>query len=178
MKKLAIFVFTILILFTAVNADDRESSHEFSFGFQLNRFQDDFGFGANLTSPYFANSKIAVRLRGNIMFFEHAENQETLWTPYPNLSLGLIGVAGKAGESIRLYGEGGVIFIFPSNKFSSDNVVLGGYGGFGFEFFISSKTNYYIEIGGIGTGATADNILNKPIYSNGLSICSGFRTHF
>lgn len=168
----------ILIFLTALHAEEKEISNEFSFGFQLSEYQENFGFGVNVTSPYFANGKIAVRLRGNLMFFEQVENQETIWTPYTNLSIGLVGVGGRPCESIRLYGEGGVIFIFPSDKFSSENIAFGGYGLFGFEFFMSSKTNYFIEIGGIGTGATADNIINKPIYSNGLSISTGFRTQF
>lgn len=79
------------------------------------------------------------------------------------------------GERIRLYGEGGVITIFPSSDFSSDDMVFGGYGLFGFEFFFGKMGNYFIEIGGIGTGAVADKIINRPIYSNGLSISTGFR---
>ncbi|MBC8485793.1 MAG: hypothetical protein H8D45_07100, partial [Bacteroidetes bacterium] len=79
---------------------------------------------------------------------------------------------------IRLYGEGGIISLFPSDEFSSEEFVFGGYGLFGFEFYMNSRSNYFIEIGGVGTGATADNITNEPIYSNGLLISTGFRIQF
>jgi hypothetical protein len=79
---------------------------------------------------------------------------------------------------MRLYGEGGVIVLFPSSEFSSESEVLGGYGLFGFEFFFSHQSNYFIEIGGIGTGAVADKASGKPIYSNGLLINVGLRHHF
>ena len=55
---------------------------------------------------------------------------------------------------------------------------MGGYGLFGFEFFMNSRNNYFIEIGGVGTGAVADKVANSPIYSNGLLINVGFRHQF
>lgn len=177
MKKLSISVLMVFVLIGTTSAQEKISD-EMGLGFQLNQFQEDFGMGVNVTSPYFASNRIAVRGRGNIMFHEHVENNETVWTPYSNLSFGLIGVGGKAGDSIRLYGEGGIIFLFPSDKFSSEDSVFGGYGLFGFEFYMAPKINYFIEIGGIGTGAKAEILTNQPIYSNGLLISTGVRTHF
>ena len=178
MKRLTFLVLLVFGFIGVANAQEKKISNEFGMGFHLNQYQNDFGLGLNMTSPYFAHDKIAVRLRGNFMFNEHLNNNETTWTPYSNISLGLIGVAGKVGDFIRLYGEGGIVGLFPSDKFSSEEFVFGGYGLFGFEFYMSSKNNYFIEIGGVGTGATADNITNKPIYSNGLLISTGFRTQF
>ena len=109
------------------------------------------------------------------MFNENVQNGTTTWTPYSNVTLGVIGVAGYVANFIRLYGEGGVIALFPSEDFSSENVILGGYGLFGFEFYMTSMSNYFIEIGAVGPGATADKIVNEPIYSNGLLISTGFR---
>ena len=97
------------------------------------------------------------------------------WTPYSNVSLGIMSVGGYLTDFLKLYGEGGVIGILPSNRFSTKDVAMGGYGLFGFEFFMQNGFNYFIEIGGIGTGATADKIATKPIYSNGLSVSTGFR---
>ena len=65
--------------------------------------------------------------------------------------------------------------LIPSNEFSSNQFEYGGYGLFGFEFFMNKCCNYFIEIGGVGTGATANKIVLQPIYSNGLLISSGFR---
>lgn len=178
MRRLAFLLFTVFCLMGIVDAQAEKNSNTLGIGLQLNQYQKDFGLGVNLTSPYFAYNKVAVRLRANLMFNEHIKNNETRWTPYSNISLGLIGVAGKVGNYIRLYGEGGVICLFPSNEFSSEDFVFGGYGLFGYEFYMNGNSNYFIEIGGVGTAAKADNITNEPIYSNGLLISTGFRMRF
>ena len=169
---LPIGVFTL-----EAQTQDMAINNGIGFGFQLSQFQRDFGLGLSITGQYFGYDKIAVRLRGNLMFNENVQNATTTWTPYSNLSLGLIGVGGKVGDFIRLYGEGGIIGLKPSNEFSTQNFVFGGYGLFGFEFFMNNSSNYFIEIGGVGTGAKADKIVTKPIYSNGLLISAGFRIH-
>jgi hypothetical protein len=179
MKKTVILVLISFIWANIANAQENSMSHKFALGFQLGQYQNDFGFGINLTSPYFAKNKIALRTRVNLMYNEHINsNNETVWTPYSNISLGLLSSGGKIGDYIRLYGEGGVIGLFPSDDFSSESFVIGGYGLFGFEFYMNKNNNYFIEIGGVGTAASADKALYKPIYSNGLLINTGFRIHF
>lgn len=176
MNKILLLILVVMsIVTTSVHGQDKAINNGFGFGFQLNQYQRDFGIGLNITSPYFDIPEMAVRLRGNLMFNEYVQNQVTKWTPYFNASLGLIGGVGKIGDYIRLYGEGGMILLFPSELFSSDQVIFGGYGLFGFEFFMSNSPNYFIEIGGVGSGAIADKIANQPIYSNGLSVSVGFR---
>ncbi len=171
-------ILTILFLTLFMSVFAQEKRHQFNAGFQLGQYQKDYGIGLQVTTPYFAKQKIAFRLRGNLMFNEHIYKKETTWTPYSNLSFGVVGVAGEINEKIRLYGEGGMLIIFPSSDFSSEQMEFGGYGLFGFEFFMSNGSNYFIEIGGVGTGATADKVLYKPIYSNGLIINTGFRFFF
>lgn len=144
------------------------------YGFQLNQYQKDFGAGLNITSPFFAHKKVAVRLRGNLLFHEHLKNQSSTWTPYANASLGFLGKVGYVGK-VRLYGEGGFLSLFPSDDFSTETTHFGGYGVFGFEFFFNKSGNYFIEIGGVGTGAKADKMPENPIFSNGLIIGTGFR---
>lgn len=151
---------------------------ETRWGFQLGRYQDDFAVGLNLTSPYFANGRAGVRLRGNVAFHEHLSGGTVTWSPYGNVSLGLIGVSGRVGESIRLYGEGGLLGLFPSDDFSSETFEMGGYGLFGFSFFSSPGSSYFIELGGAGIGARADALSTNPVYSNGLVISVGFRSNF
>lgn len=90
----------------------------------------------------------------------------------------MIGAGRSAGDHILLYGEGGIVGIIPSDEFSSEDLVTGGYGLFGFEFHMDKVINYFIEIGGIGAGAIADQITYKPIYSNGFLISTGFRLQF
>ena len=126
------------------NAQEEAVGSGFGLGTQLGQYQDDFGLGLNVNSPSFADDRIAVRLRVNFMFHEHVQDRETTWTPYTSFSLGVTSVAGNVGEHIRLYGEGGVVGLLPSEEFSSDDFVFGGYGLFGFEFFME-----YSQPGGL-----------------------------
>ena len=182
MKNLIIITVSILLISIQGLAQDKlpERANKFNFGFQLNNFQNDFGIGLQLTSPYFAHGYIAIRGRANFQFNQHLnENNETTWTPYGSYQLGVVGVGGMVGGFIRLYGEGGVLIITPSSDFSSSNVEVGGYGLFGFEFFMGSDpfvpVSYFVELGGLGSGATADKVPGKPIYSNGFLISVGVR---
>ena len=178
MKTISIALLCIGALFVQATAQDSPISHKFGLGFQIGQWQKDFGYGLQMTSPYFANGRVAVRLKGNLVFHEHVENASTVWTPYGNISLGMVGVAGVINGNIRLYGEGGIIGLIPSDSFSTESFNIGGYGLFGFEFHMSSHAAYHIEIGGVGTGANADLVENEPIYSNGLLINTGFRYQF
>lgn len=178
MKKTGLVIFMLGVFIANAHAQEENFSKNLGIGGQLTQHQQDFGLGLHLTSPYFANDKIALRLRGNLVWNQHLEDNETTWSPYSNVSFGLTSVSCETGNFIRLYGEGGIMLLFPSDNFSSESSVLGGYGLFGFEFFLNKQSNYFIEIGGVGTGATADKVAEKPIYSNGLLINVGFRYIF
>lgn len=167
----------ILLFLGFTESIKAQKSNNFSIGMQLSQYQQDFGTGITLSSPWFANENMTVRMRGNVMFHEHLQNQETTWTPYLNATLGVAGNTGRVGDYIQLYGESGVIGLFPSDEFSSESFEFGGYGLFGFEFYMNPDSNYFIEIGAVGTGANADKVENDPIYSNGLTISTGFRLH-
>lgn len=177
-KTILIACLSLGIAFTT-NAQEKKLNSGLGFGFQLSQYQRDFGIGLQTTSPYFAGDKIAVRLRANLMFTEYLDgtflDYQVTWSPYTNVSLGVIGKAADIGDHMRLYGEGGVIAIMPNSDFSDEDVVLGGYGLFGFEFFFMPAGNYFIEIGGMGTGARAETTPGQPIYSNGLTISTGLR---
>lgn len=160
-----------------------ESSSPFPTGFgiggHLSQIQRDFGLGLNITSPTFFNDRAAVRVRGGIAYLEHVDgNGEITWTQYSSFQAGLIGFSGSIAGGIRCYGEGGLIMILPNETFSSESSVLGGYGLFGFEFFLSQGLSYFIELGGAGTGANADKVAGNPIYSNGFIIGTGVRYTF
>ena len=176
MKKYAIAI-VMLCFALSISAQEKPQSpgKGVAFGFQLGQYQKDFGLGVNITSPYFLYENVALRLRGNLMYYEHVMNGEVTWTPYSQFSLGVASVGGRVGNFMRLYGEGGVMMILPSNDFSAESTDWGGYGIFGFEFFMQPHFNYFIEIGGVGSGARADKIPTNPIYSNGLIIQTGFR---
>ncbi len=175
-------IFAIILLVAGVAngySQKKPLSTKMALGFHLKQNQHDFGIGLNITSPYFASQRVAVRLKGNLMWNQYLNNDDvTVWSPYSNLSLGVVGVGGELADFIRLYGEGGVVLLFPSDEFSTQNTRFGGYGLFGFEFFMAHNNSYFIEIGGIGTGAVADKVVGKPIYSNGMLINVGFRYQF
>ena len=72
------------------------------------------------------------------------------------------------------------MLIFRSERLSDDVVAVGGVGGFGFEFFTPTNTmnapvSYFIEIGGVGSGARAANLPGQPILLNGFLVQSGLR---
>lgn len=124
--KLFIVLSVILMgLADQIFAQQSQIKNDFNLGIQLNQYQQDFGTGIALTSPYFANQRIALRARGNLMFHEHLQNQETTWSPYLNSTFGVAGKTGQVGDSIRLYGEGGIIGVcslqmnFPRNRSNS-----------------------------------------------------------
>lgn len=176
MRSTNILILALLFMSVILLAQEPQRRNGIGIGYQINQYQRDFGLGFNLTSPYFAHKQIAVRLRGNLLFNEHEKNgNETVWTPYSAVSLGVIGQGVPISDRVSIYGEGGALCLFPSGEFSEKNTVFGGYGLFGFEFYMSSFSNYFIEIGGLGSGAVADKIPKKPIYANGLLINAGFR---
>ncbi|MEZ4805583.1 MAG: hypothetical protein R2852_08905 [Bacteroidia bacterium] len=175
MKYLSLLIFTYFLLLFGLKAQENQFNNGFGFGFHLSEYQNDFGLGLNVTSPFFLHDGVGVRARANLMFNQNVVDSVTDFMPYNNLSIGFIGVGGRLGENIRLYGEGGFIAILPSSKFSSESMELGGYGLFGFEFFFTKFGNYFIEIGAVGTGAKADKVSTKPIYSNGLTVSTGVR---
>jgi hypothetical protein len=178
----------LLALGLALNAQStsedksvKDRSNKFGFGFKLQQVDQDYGIGMDFTSPYFAKGNMAVRL--NVLFHYHEhyslDLNENTWTPYVVSKLGFIGVGGRPVSFLRLYGEGGALMGIPSTEFSSGDLFFGGYGHFGFEFFMSNSSrevaSYYIELGGVGSGGRADKLFGNPIYHNGFSIGTGFR---
>ena len=170
-KTLVLALF--IMLTTQVTA--QTSPNKLEIGFNLSQYQKDFGLGLHLISPYFIKSTIAIKVGANIQWLEYINGTETTWATYQNFQLGIRGRSVIVSDKIFIYGEGGFITILPNSNFSSESSVFGGYGLFGFEFKPSPKFAYFIELGGVGTGATADKIAGKPIYSNGFLTNVGFR---
>lgn len=142
-------------------------------GFNISQYQKDFGIGLHVISPYFLYKTIALKAGANIQWFEHFNGSEIAWSLYQNIQLGMRGRAAPVAQNIAIYGEGGIFLILPNSDFSSQSSVFGGYGLFGFEFRVLPRLAYFIELGGVGTGATADKIAGQPIYSNGFLINVG-----
>lgn len=175
MKKNRIRMLVVILCILTTSLMAQTKSNNVGFGFNISQVQNDFGIGLDIISPYFAKSKIAVRVGGNFKWLEHLENEITTWTPYQNIQIGIRGRQFIVEDKLNIYGEGGSMIIFPNNEFSSENTIAGGYGLFGFEFKPSEKFGFYLELGGVGTGAIADKLATKPIYSNGFISTVGFR---
>jgi hypothetical protein len=149
-----------------------------SFAFSINRLQDDFGLGVNATTPFIKNS-VAFKLGVNLQWLNHVPVNEThtTWTPYFNIRFGALTRKFIIEKKLSIYGEGGMILLLPNSDFSKEKFGFGGYGLFGFEF-TPANWGYFIELGGAGTGAQADKLVNSPIYSNGFLISTGMRIYF
>jgi hypothetical protein len=180
LKKIFLFFACIISLEKKSLAQDEsfQKVGSLSLGYQLSSLGGDFGAGLQITSPFFAHKKVAYRLAYNLQFLHHQTKTDTfsVWTTYHNVRFGVVAISGNIGTNIRGYGEGGLVALFPNADFSSENFQIGGYGHFGLEFiFNESATTYFIELGGIGTGAVADRSTGNPVYSNGFAASVGFR---
>ena len=153
-------------------------AHSMAVGCNINSYGGNFGVGINVTSPLFLHGYAAVRASENYQWLDHldAAGNHT-WTGYHVLKLGAVGIGGTLHDIIRLYGEGGVTAVLPDASMSKESAVIGGYGLFGFEFMVRHNLAYFIELGGIGTGATAEKLPQKPIYTNGFMASAGLRVH-
>jgi hypothetical protein len=72
------------------------------------------------------------------------------------------------------------MLVFRSERLSDEVLAVAGIGGFGFELFppantIDAPVSYFIEIGGVGSGARATNLPGQPILLNGFLVQSGLR---
>lgn len=177
--KILISVFILMNLFLFSSNTVQANPNKLQVGFNLSQYQNDFGVGVNIVTPHIVNESLAFKFGYNNQWFEHAAADgldiETVWTAYQNIQLGIRSRNPIIKDKVYIYGEGGLVIIMPNEKFSSESSELGGYGLFGFEFFVFDRFSYYLEVGGVGTGAIANEIAFSPIYSNGILLNVGFR---
>jgi len=169
-----------LVLATALMAPvafGQENNHasaasNLGFGSVLQKNQNDFGFGAQIISPSFADDRLAVDASGTYNYVTGST-----WAGYGSASLTLLAGLTAPSETHRLYGKAGVVALFPSDRVSSESIAIGALGGFGFEFFFTPERtgSYYIELGGMGTAAGADELEDSPVYANGFTTSVGVR---
>lgn len=112
------------------------------------------------------------------MYLNHDQDGKNKWTTYHTAGFGISTTPAQITKAVSLYGEGGVTAIFPNSDFSSPTTEFGGYGLFGFNFNFDQNFCYFIELGGIGSGTTAEKSDNQRIYSNGFFLQVGFKIHF
>lgn len=170
-------VLLVLSMITATsNAQQKPPVNSgMAIGFQINQFQQDFGFGVQVSSPSFWNNGAVLRLKTNLVFHEHLKQGQYEWSGYQNIALGLAGYGGWVTENIRIYGEGGLMGLLPSENFSSESFVLSGYGSFGTELYASQGFHYFLEVGVAPTRARADLVPGNPFFHNGFFTTMGLR---
>jgi len=170
------FIGFLLLAFHSVYGQQHHNQG-LGLGFQINQFQQDFGFGVQVSSPSFWNEMALLRLKTNLVFHQHVLQGQYEWSGYQNLSLGLAGIGGYVSENIRIYGEGGIMGLFPSSNFSNEKFLASGYGAFGTEFFSTPGFHFFLEIGLAPTRARADLMPGKPFYHNGFYTTMGLRSY-
>jgi hypothetical protein len=179
---LAVLVFLVSAIMLPAQASSQDSqfgkapvsASHISLSFSLQEWGNEFGTGFQITSPWFWHEKTAVRLGGSALW-----KQDANWATFYALRLGLVGATFMRNEDIRLYGEGGFLFLFPSASFDSDPFAFGGYGHFGFEFFMPKasgplSSSYFIELGTNGVRAKTNS---GQSYLNGFSASTGLRVY-
>jgi hypothetical protein len=154
-------------------------SNHVAIGYHVNNFAHDFGYGIGITSPYFVLNTLAVRASCNFQWFNYIDKITTTYSmaSYQNIKVGILSSAYILDKGARLYGEMGAVILVCPSTITSTNVSAGGYGLFGFEFFIHKGFSYFIELGAIGTKTTADNVTTIPIFSNGFTTSGGLRLY-
>lgn len=165
----------VAIAFSIGNSIYAQEKNSVGIGLNLNQFQNDFGIGIHVVSPYFFNNSVAVKLGGNIQWLQHANVNETTWNPYGNMQVGFRGRHSIIENTLFVYGEGGTVLLVPTSTLSNRQTIVGGYGLLGFELLANNRLSYFIELGGMGTDAKADKLISKPIFSNGFTISTGVR---
>lgn len=176
----SILTATLLFLSMAAHAQPKRIPYslpnKMSVGFNVNHFGRDFGIGLNVSSPAFLGGHMAIRASGNYQWLSHTnvKGSET-WSGYTYYRLGAAGINMAIADGILLYGEGGVSMTVLDETMSTEPVTIGGYGLFGFEFLIPGNVSYFIELGGSGSGASADKLSTSPIVANGFLAATGLR---
>lgn len=152
-----------------------------SVALSFDDFDDDFGYGLHLVSPYFFNKSLAVKFAYNLiqteMLLEGSVTNEQF--NYNVMKLGLITGGNLLLRKIRAYLEMGGAQVTP-DRAMSDDTVLSFYATFGFEFFTQHIDNlsHFFEVGGVASEAIAEKVVGKPAYMNGGAISVGLRYYF
>jgi hypothetical protein len=153
-----------------------EVGHGLAVGWDLSSFANNFGLGLRVASPRFAHDKMGFELGAHYAWVQGVANgaTDTSWFPYGSVQLGVLGSQSIGSLPLRFYGGGGVVVLLPTDKLSSRTSDFGGYGVTGLELFMAEQA-WFVELGAMGTGAKADQLVASPIYANGFTASWGFR---
>ena len=178
MNTVKSLLFTLILLgFANLNLIQAQSSN-WRIDYHLSEMSGDFGQGIMIETPSLVKDYFTLKFRGNQNYLNYDLEGKNQWTDYYTATAGISSSPSRVSKSIELYGEGGVMMIFPNSDFSDADPGFGGYGLFGFNFLFDPVFSYFIEAGGVGSGSRAELSDNERIYANGFFIQVGFKIHF
>ena len=178
MNAIKLVSIALLVIGLSISSSSKAQSTNWRIDYHLSEMSGDFGQGVMIETPSFLKDYLTFKLRGNVHYLNHDFEGKNRWTEYFTATAGISSTPTMISKSIELYGEGGVIMVFPNSDFSNSDQEFGGYGLFGFNFLFYPGFSYFIEAGGVGTGSVAELSDNERIYANGFFINVGFKMHF
>ncbi|MEZ4954397.1 MAG: hypothetical protein R2825_12590 [Saprospiraceae bacterium] len=176
MKNLSFHLVIVLLFFACANSVVAQRELPFRVGFQLTELHSDFGLGLNLDVPL-PGKLPTLRLAGNWHWLEIPGETRSQATSFQTIRLGIANEGWEVAEKIKVYGEGGVLFLLPANMLSGDGLATGGYGLFGFEFFAKEMngSSLFLEVGGTSAGRRVERRESVPTFGAGLLLGAGLR---
>ncbi|MGB5654881.1 MAG: hypothetical protein WBM56_13720 [Robiginitalea sp.] len=175
MKKTQIIIVFFVIMSGTVHSQTSDSG-SFRIGFHLRELAGDFGLGLNLDLPTPQNWP-TIRLAGTWQWQEIPEGTSFDKASYLTLRAGVASKSFQIQERIRAYGEGGLLGVLPSDELSENSFELGGYGLFGFEFFVEQYglSSLFLEVGASSAGNGLETRPGVPSFGTGFWVGAGFR---
>jgi hypothetical protein len=187
MRALAVVAFVLLqgsAAFAQATPTDAQPDRPtgFAVGWEIASFANNYGFGVRVDTPPFADETVQIQLAADVAWVQGVSpgTSDTTWAPYTLVRIGIVRRVPIRDLPLHFYGGGGVALLFPTHKVSEKTVQGGGYGVTGLELSLpqNGRSAWFAELGGMGTGAKADQLANDPIYANGFTIAWGFRYRF
>lgn len=176
MKNTLFLSAAFLLFFAFAKSATAQDRHPFRAGFQLQELQGSFGLGLNLDVPLPGKWPV-LRLAGNWHWLDIPGETRSQTASFQTIRLGIAPDGWPVAEKIKVYGEGGVLFLLSENALSRDGFATGGYGLFGFEFFTEkiNGSSLFLEIGGTAAGRRLERQDGVPSFGAGLLLGAGFR---
>jgi len=178
MNTLKVLSISLIIIGLSISTPTQGQSSNWRIDYHLTEMSGDFGQGIMIETPSIVKDYFTIKLRGNQNYLDHDFEGKNRWTDYYTATIGLSSTPSRVSKSIELYGEGGLMTVFPNGDFSESDPSFGGYGLFGFNFLFDPVFSYFIELGGVGSGSRAELSDNQRIYANGFFLQVGFKIHF
>lgn len=174
--KTRLALFCLALTLTATTSLHAQDNSPFRAGFHLRGLGGDFGLGLHLDLPTPEKWPI-VRLGGTWNWQEVPEGTSFTEVSFQTLRVGVASRSFAIQERIRAYGEGGFLAVLAGDRLSGKGFGPGGYGLFGFEFFVEpyGGSALFVEIGGSSAGNRMDPRPGVQAFGSGLWVGAGFR---